>query len=62
MKINQEKEFKPLTITLETKKEYIAFMQIVDEANNVKMQNIVHMTSDAWDLVHELSDYFTNDV
>ena len=32
MKIKQEKDFMPVTITLETKDDYDAFFQIVDQA------------------------------
>lgn len=57
MKIKQEKT---LTITLETKEEYVAFCQIVDEATNVN--DMVYMDRDALKLSRELSNYFSNDV
>jgi small nuclear ribonucleoprotein (snRNP)-like protein len=62
MKFEQEKEFKPLTITIETKEEYIALMHIVDEAVNVHMDDTVYMQKEDYGLANELSNYFSNDV
>ena len=62
MKINQEKEFKPLTITIENKEEYIALVQIIDEANNIPTEARQYMETNAAELGIFMSDYFTNDV
>lgn len=62
MKIKQEKVFKPLTITIENKDEYVALMQIVDEAVNVHSADAVYMEKDSYELANKLSDYFSNDV
>ena len=60
MKIKQEKVFKPLTITIETRDEYEAFVAIVDEAEEVNHDDKKHMGIDAINLAIELSNYFSN--
>lgn len=60
MKIEEEKTFKPLTITLETEAEYLAFIQIVDEADGVLTDERKFMNGNAGDLAIELSNYFSN--
>jgi len=62
MKIKQEKVFKPLTITIETKEEYVALVQIVDEAMEACSKGTVYMDSSGRELARALSEYFTNDV
>lgn len=62
MKINQEKEFKPLTVTIESKGEYIAFVQIVDEVNRISTKDKEFMEHDAERMAIKLSNYFSSDV
>jgi len=62
MKINQEKEFKPITITLETQEDYVAFEQIIDEANRIAAMDKEFMGKNAINMAIRLSDYFSNDV
>lgn len=60
MEIKQEEIYTPVTITLETKSEYIAFIQIVDEADSVPKSDREYMGEDANKLAVEMSDYFTD--
>ena len=62
MKIKQEKIFKPLTITIETKEEYIALIQIVDEVNRIPAMDREFMENDAAKLAIDLSNYASSDV
>jgi hypothetical protein len=59
MIIKQEKVFKPVTITLETESEYIAFVQIVDEAERFQCSDREFMGEDADKLIVELSNHFS---
>ena len=58
MKIEQEKEFKPVIITLETKDDYDNFISIIDEAidKNVK----TYMSPQAKGMAIAISDFATN--
>jgi hypothetical protein len=58
MKIEQEKEFKPLTITLETKEDYDDFFNIIEEANDKRVK--VFMSQRAEAMGRELSGFATN--
>ena len=60
MKIKQEKIFKPVTITLETREEYAAFIQIVDEADSVAHSERGYMGEEANKLAIAMSNYFTD--
>ena len=60
MEIKQEKTFKPLTITLESKEEHDSFVQIIDEANSTPKHNRSFMEYNAVKMVIELSEYFSN--
>jgi len=62
MQIKQAKQFKPLTITLDTQEEYDDFFRIVDEATyNVKRANSWnHMTVSSTKMADELSEFATN--
>lgn len=60
MKIQHEKVFKPLTITIETQDEYNAFVEIIDEAEDKPESRKAYMGHEAIDLALKLSDYFTN--
>ena len=62
MKIKQEKEFKPLTITLETKEEYDSFFKIVNEAVNVHSGEAGYMEKDDYELARQLSNFDTNNL
>ena len=59
MIIKQEKVFKPITITLETQQEYNAFVEIIDEAENVKPERRAYMGSDAVHLAVDMSNRFS---
>lgn len=59
MKIEQEKEFKPLTITIESKGEYIAFVQIVDEVSRIDTVDREFMEYDADMMAVKLSNWFS---
>lgn len=61
MKIAQEPTFKPVTITLETKEEFISFTQIIDEADTVKKDYRKFMGDDANKLVIAISNAFGED-
>lgn len=60
MKIEQEKGFKPLTITIGSEEEYIAFVQIIDEANNVPAKDRAHMEKKASGMGITMADWFSN--
>ena len=60
MKIKQEKVFKPLTITIETKEEYDALMKIVDEALSIRLTAADFMDSESQELGRQLSNYASN--
>jgi hypothetical protein len=60
MIIKKKKTFEPLTITLETETEYLAFVEIIDEAGGVLTDERKFMNSNAGDLAIELSNYFSN--
>jgi len=60
MIINQEKEYKPLSLTLETRDEYHALAAIIDEALDSKEPN--YMTPNSIEMAGVLSEYFTNNV
>lgn len=62
MIIKQEKIFKPITITLETQQEYNAFVDIIDEAENVKPERRAYMGPDAVHLVLDMSNHFSNNL
>ena len=47
MKIKQEKTFKPVTITLETREEYLELIAIVDEASGVPHDDREYMSEAA---------------
>lgn len=55
----QQKIFKPVTITLETQQEYNAFVEIIDEAENVKPERRDYMGPDAVHLALDMSCYFS---
>ena len=59
MLIKQKKAFQPLTITLETEKEYKAFVRIIDEADAVTTSDKVFMDKDAISLALDLAAYFS---
>ena len=59
MIIKQEKEFKPLTITLETKEDYDSFFNIVEEALDKKVKVFMSEKS-GWEMARQLSDFATN--
>ncbi len=59
MKIEQEKEFKPVTITLETKQEYDDFFNIVEEALDKKVKAFIVRKSN-FEMARGLSDFATN--
>ena len=58
MKILQEKDFKPVVITLETENDYDNFIQIIDEANDKNVK--VHMSDGAKKMAVEIADFATN--
>ena len=60
MKFEQEEAYKPLTITLESKEEYDAFVAIVDEAEEIDHDKKEHMGINAINLAVKLSNYFSN--
>ena len=60
MIIEQEKEFKPLTIKIETKEEYIALEQIIDEANAIPAKDRAYMESKAAKMGIVISDWFSS--
>ena len=63
MNISQEKSFKPITITLETKEEAIAFIKMIDTAENNRVSVPVHDYSvDEVQLAIKISNYFTENV
>jgi len=58
MIIQQDKEYKPVTITLETKSEYNAFFRIIDSVElNDKPDHTSHK---AINMARELSNFATN--
>ena len=59
MKIEQEEEFKPVTITLETRKEYDHFFNIIEEALDKKVKVFVRQKSNL-EMARSLSDFATN--
>ncbi len=60
MEIKQEEIYRPVTITLETKAEYLAFIQIVSEADNVPTCEKEYMGEDAKKLAIKMSNHFTD--
>ena len=60
MKIKQKKEYKPVTITLESEEEYIAFFQIIEEAQNKNTK--VFMDTLSKNMARKLSDFATHNV
>lgn len=58
MKIEQQAtEYRPITITLETKEEARAFIQLIDRVGSVRCQG----ENQAW-VVREISNAFSNDL
>ena len=59
MKIEQEKEFKPVTITLETKQEYDHFFNIIEEALDRKVKVFIRQKSNL-EMARMLSEFATH--
>ncbi len=60
MKINQEKEFKPLTITIETQEEYTAIQRIIDEANFIPAKDRTYMDDTSAKMAIVIADWFSD--
>ena len=58
MKIEQDKIFKPVIITLETKDDYDNFISIIDEATDKNIKT--YMSPEAESMAIEISDFATN--
>jgi hypothetical protein len=58
MKINQDKEYKPVTITLETKSEYNAFFRMMDNVELKDNQDNTYIK--VMNMARELSNFATN--
>jgi len=60
MKFIQEKEFKPISIILETKKEAQDFISIIDKINNYCNRNDLIVSE--VELINKISDAFSNEL
>jgi hypothetical protein len=56
MKISQEKVFSPVTITIESKTDAIAFFRIIEEALDKKVK--VHMLCESTKMAKDLSQFY----
>jgi hypothetical protein len=62
MKISQEKEFKPLSIIIESEKEYIAFQQIIDEVSRIDPGDCEFMEYDSTIMAVRISNWLSGNV
>ena len=62
MKIKREREFKPVTITLETVEDYQAFVAMLDEAESVPKEQKQYMDDKSIALGVKLSNFFSGDI
>ncbi len=62
MKIEQEKTFAPVIVTLETEAEYNAMALIMDDFADTRVLNPNFHKYGALQLAGELNDFFTNNV